>query len=378
MISTGPVMTERFRVLRLDEVDGYADEGRPRWHMIRTVLGNRVLRDQRLARNRARPGDHRRARRARSRAPAATRSCTSSLSGRATFTVDGERVAAPSGSLVYVKDPRARRSAVADEVDTTILVIGGRPGETLLRLALGALGRSASLLDDRRMGSRDRRPDGAARGGPGNANVLYNLACAESRDGRIDAALRAPRHGGGARAAVRGHGAGRSRSRRRSRRRPLPAGQPRRAQESPGSLTPAARSRKPGTGSNSGRATSRTAPCSGPASAPTRSSRPTASANALCALGPPKGTSSSAEARPASTSPCVTAPIETSTTIGGPSLAGNRDRERVRTRQRRTAVRVGETRRGRRREDGDEARLHREHPHPVAERARSGSIRRRR
>ncbi len=32
-------MTERFQVMRLDEVDGYADEGRPRWHMIRAVLG---------------------------------------------------------------------------------------------------------------------------------------------------------------------------------------------------------------------------------------------------------------------------------------------------------------------------------------------------
>ena len=32
-------MSERFQLLRLDEVDGYADEGRPRWHMIRSVLG---------------------------------------------------------------------------------------------------------------------------------------------------------------------------------------------------------------------------------------------------------------------------------------------------------------------------------------------------
>ena len=55
---------------------------------------------------------------------------------------------------------------------------------------------------------------------------------------------------------------------------------------------------------------------------PTSSSRPTASANALWALGPPKGTSSSGAARPASTSPWVTAPIETSTTIGSPSLDG--------------------------------------------------------
>ena len=28
-------MSERFRVVRLDEIDGYADEGKPGWHMIR-------------------------------------------------------------------------------------------------------------------------------------------------------------------------------------------------------------------------------------------------------------------------------------------------------------------------------------------------------
>ncbi len=50
------------------------------------------------------------------------------LSGRATFTVDGERVDAPAGSIVFVKDPATRRGAVADEAATEILVIGGRPG----------------------------------------------------------------------------------------------------------------------------------------------------------------------------------------------------------------------------------------------------------
>ena len=32
-------MTDRFELMRLDEVEGYAEEGRPRWHMIRSVLG---------------------------------------------------------------------------------------------------------------------------------------------------------------------------------------------------------------------------------------------------------------------------------------------------------------------------------------------------
>ena len=30
---------ERFTVVRLDEVDGYATEGQPRWHMLRATLG---------------------------------------------------------------------------------------------------------------------------------------------------------------------------------------------------------------------------------------------------------------------------------------------------------------------------------------------------
>ena len=59
-----------------------------------------------------------------------------------------------------------------------------------------------------------------------------------------------------------------------------------------------------------------------PASAPTRSSSPTASANALWARSPPNGTSSSGDASPASTSPCVTAPIDTSETSTRPSLEG--------------------------------------------------------
>src|SRR4051794_17503069 len=37
--SEGRHLTDRVRVLRLDEVDGYAEDGRPRWHMIRSVLG---------------------------------------------------------------------------------------------------------------------------------------------------------------------------------------------------------------------------------------------------------------------------------------------------------------------------------------------------
>jgi hypothetical protein len=48
--------------------------------------------------------------------------------GRATFTVDGEHVPAPAGTLVFVSDPRLVRSAVADEEGTTVLAVGAEPG----------------------------------------------------------------------------------------------------------------------------------------------------------------------------------------------------------------------------------------------------------
>ena len=49
--------------------------------------------------------------------------------GRATFTIDGNRVDAPNGTFVYVPDPDSMRGAVAEEDGTTILCLGGTPGE---------------------------------------------------------------------------------------------------------------------------------------------------------------------------------------------------------------------------------------------------------
>ena len=94
-------------------------------------------------------------------------------------------------------------------------------------------------------------------------------------------------------------------------------------QESPGSRRPAASARKPGTGSNA-RAAQRAARRRGRhRPGRRRAARGRQRERTPCAPEqPPNGTSSSGAARPASTSPWVTAPIETSTTIGGPSLDG--------------------------------------------------------
>jgi hypothetical protein len=50
------------------------------------------------------------------------------LSGHAEFTIAGERVDAPAGTLVYV-EPGVMREARARDAGTTVLAIGGAPGE---------------------------------------------------------------------------------------------------------------------------------------------------------------------------------------------------------------------------------------------------------
>jgi hypothetical protein len=47
--------------------------------------------------------------------------------GRATFTIAGERLDAPAGTAVFVRDPALRRVAVAEEPGTTVLAVGGWP-----------------------------------------------------------------------------------------------------------------------------------------------------------------------------------------------------------------------------------------------------------
>jgi len=179
---------ERFQIVRLDEVEGYADEGRPRWHMIRTMLGIESFGINAWRSTEAGQeiiGEHDEL----GAGAGGHEELYLVLGGRATFTIDGERVAAPAGSIVYVEAPATRRSAVADEAATTILVIGGRPGAAF---TVSPWERSAEALRFWKTGEWGRAIEvleGQLAEDPANANVLYNLACAESRDGRADPAL---------------------------------------------------------------------------------------------------------------------------------------------------------------------------------------------
>jgi tetratricopeptide (TPR) repeat protein len=111
------------------------------------------------------------------------------LKGRATFTLGGEPLDAPAGTLVFIRDPAVVRHARAEEPDTQVLAIGGpRDGSyepsawedffaaTRHRTA-GDYGAYLAELED----ALERRPDHPA--------ILYNVARAETLLGRDEDAL---------------------------------------------------------------------------------------------------------------------------------------------------------------------------------------------
>jgi tetratricopeptide (TPR) repeat protein len=109
--------------------------------------------------------------------------------GRATFTVDGQTLDAPAGTIVYVRDPAATRAAVAGEPETTVVSIGAPPGRAF---APGSweVGRDLlALFDAGRHGDAKRLLTQALDRYADRGYLLYNLACAEARLGELDAAF---------------------------------------------------------------------------------------------------------------------------------------------------------------------------------------------
>jgi tetratricopeptide (TPR) repeat protein len=111
------------------------------------------------------------------------------VAGHATFTVDGEEIDAPAGTLVFVSDRNARRGAVGLEAGTRVLAIGGTPGAPY-RISAGEAAQAwYPHYEAKEFEQALGVLEATFADYPGNAFLLYNTACCESLLGRRDDAL---------------------------------------------------------------------------------------------------------------------------------------------------------------------------------------------
>ena len=111
------------------------------------------------------------------------------VSGRARFTIAGEDLDAPAGTVVFLRDPAIRRVAIAEEEGTVCSrSAASRAGPTRSRRGSGTSPRSRVLRGERWEQAILLLEEGL-RENPKNSSLLYNLACAESRAGRTADAI---------------------------------------------------------------------------------------------------------------------------------------------------------------------------------------------
>jgi mannose-6-phosphate isomerase-like protein (cupin superfamily) len=115
------------------------------------------------------------------------------LRGNAVFELDGDRVAAPVGTLVLARSG-VKRTAFAEEPGTTIIALGGTPGKAHEPIGwelwaplrpLYEAGEAAEVADRLRV---------VVEAHPQYALLFYNLACCESLAGRTTDAVEHLRH----------------------------------------------------------------------------------------------------------------------------------------------------------------------------------------
>jgi len=111
------------------------------------------------------------------------------LSGHARFTVDGEELDAPAGTLVFVRDPASRRGATAAAPDTTVLVVGGTVGKAFEPSPWEAWLEALPFYTAKDYERAREVMARALESHPDNPNVLYNLACCEALAGYPDDAV---------------------------------------------------------------------------------------------------------------------------------------------------------------------------------------------
>lgn len=107
------------------------------------------------------------------------------VTGRATFTLDGDEVDAPAGTIVHLPDPAVRRTAVAREPGTTVLAVGAKPGEAFQPSAWELGFRASKMPPAEAVAYVEAHMDGY----PEMAATHYNLGCFRALAGDREGAL---------------------------------------------------------------------------------------------------------------------------------------------------------------------------------------------
>ena len=109
------------------------------------------------------------------------------VAGRATFVLDGEEHDVPAGSAVYLRDPKVKRFARAEEAGTTILAVGGKPGQHDIS-AWEYFFAAYPKADDGDYDGAIAELDAGLAEKPDHPPLLYHRACILARAGRLDEA----------------------------------------------------------------------------------------------------------------------------------------------------------------------------------------------
>ena len=110
------------------------------------------------------------------------------VSGRATFVLDGDEIEVPAGSLVFLRDPKVKRYARAEEPGTTVLAVGGKPGSHEVS-AWEYFFTAYAIAENDLDGAIDELNAGLVER-PDHPPLHYHLACINARAGRLDEARR--------------------------------------------------------------------------------------------------------------------------------------------------------------------------------------------
>jgi tetratricopeptide (TPR) repeat protein len=103
--------------------------------------------------------------------------------------VNGDEIDAPAGTFVFVRDPAAKRSAIAKEAGTAVVIVGGKPGEAFTPSRWERNAPALAYFVTKEYDKAVEAFEHLLAETPDDPGVLYNLACAESLSGRKTEAL---------------------------------------------------------------------------------------------------------------------------------------------------------------------------------------------